>query len=83
MKLLEHITENKHVLMVLVGKPEGNRPLEVLRPRCKNNIKMTSKDIVCRGIWNGSIHLEMNCGLLQIGNRNFKSLKIPEISRMR
>jgi hypothetical protein len=38
----------------LVGKPEGNRPLE--RPRCmwKNNIKMDLQDVGCRGLdWIG------------------------------
>lgn len=49
MKLLEHMTENKYVLMVLVGKREGNRPLGVLSPRCKNSIKIASKHIVCGG----------------------------------
>jgi hypothetical protein len=37
---------------VLVGKPEGRRPLEIPRHRWEDNIKMDWKDLVHdRGRW--------------------------------
>jgi hypothetical protein len=42
--------EGRGIYRVLVGKPEGNRPLG--RPRCKrkNNIKMEHQEVVCGGV---------------------------------
>ena len=42
--------EGRGVYRVLVGKPEGKRPLG--RPRCrrKNNIKMDLQEVGCEGM---------------------------------
>jgi hypothetical protein len=49
--------ERRIAYRVLVGKPEGRRPLE--RPRCrgKNNIKMDFREK-----WDGSIWLRIGTG---------------------
>jgi len=36
--------------MVLVGKPEGNRPLGRSRRRWKDNIKMALQEVGCGGM---------------------------------
>ena len=36
--------------MVLVGKPEGNRPLGRPRRRWEDNIKMDLQDVGCKGM---------------------------------
>ena len=43
-------TLNQGAYRVLVGKPEGNRPLGI--PRCKweDNIKMDLQEVGCRGM---------------------------------
>jgi hypothetical protein len=47
--------EGRNVYRVLVGKPEGKRPLERPRRRWKDGIKMDLREIVWRGVeW---IHL--------------------------
>jgi hypothetical protein len=38
------------VYRVLVGNPEGNRPLGRPRRRCKDNIKMYLQEIGCGGM---------------------------------
>jgi hypothetical protein len=43
--------EKRNAYRILVGKPEGKRPLERLRRRWVNNIKMDLREIE----W-GSIH---------------------------
>jgi hypothetical protein len=43
MRLAGHVArmgEGRHVYRVLVGKPEGKRPLERPRRRCEDGIKM-------------------------------------------
>jgi hypothetical protein len=42
--------EGSGVSRVLVGKPEGNRPLRRPRRRWDNIIKMDHQDVGCRGI---------------------------------
>jgi hypothetical protein len=37
--------ERRNGYRVLVGKPEGKRPLGRLRQRCENNIKMDLREI--------------------------------------
>jgi hypothetical protein len=37
--------EKRNVYRLLVGKPEGKRPLGRTRPRCVDNIKMNLADI--------------------------------------
>jgi hypothetical protein len=39
--------ERRGVYRILVGKPEGKRPLAKPRPRSKNNIKMDLQDVGC------------------------------------
>jgi hypothetical protein len=38
------------VYRVLVGKPEGKRPLGRPRPRWEDNIKMDLQEVECKGI---------------------------------
>jgi hypothetical protein len=42
-----HLGERRHIYRVLVGKPEGKRPLG--RPKCKweDNIKMDLQEVGC------------------------------------
>ena len=42
--------EMRGVYRDLVGKPEGNRPLERPRRRWENNIKMDLQEVGCGGI---------------------------------
>jgi len=53
--------ERRGVYRVLVGKPEGKRPLG--RPRCRwdNNIKMDLQE-VGYGVWTGSSWLRIGTG---------------------
>jgi hypothetical protein len=39
--------EGRGVYRVLVGKPEGNRPLGRVRRRWENNIKMDLQEVGC------------------------------------
>ena len=39
--------ERRGVYRVLVGKPEGKRPLGTPRPRWEDNIKMDLKEVGC------------------------------------
>ena len=39
--------EERRVTGVLVGKPEGKRPLERPRRRCLNNIRMELQEVGC------------------------------------
>jgi len=45
-------------IQVLVGKPEGKRPLGRLRSRWEDNIKMNLRGVGC-GAWTGSIWLRI------------------------
>jgi len=42
--------EGKGVYRVLVGKPEGKRPLGRPKPRWENNIKMYLQEVGCGGM---------------------------------
>jgi len=42
--------ENRGVYRVLVGKPEGKRPLGRPRRRWENNIKMDLQEVECEGM---------------------------------
>jgi len=42
--------ERRGVYRVLVGKPEGKRPLGRPRLRWENNIKMDFQEVVCGGM---------------------------------
>jgi hypothetical protein len=55
MRLAGHVTRmgerrNVRVYRILVGKPEGRRPLGRPRPRWKDNIKMDLREIGLGGI---------------------------------
>ena len=50
--------ERRDVYRVLVGKPEGKRPLGRQRLRWQNNIKMDIQEVGC-GTWTGSIWLRI------------------------
>jgi len=43
--------EGRGVHKVLVGKPEGKRPLGRPRPRWEDNIKMDLREVGGRGDW--------------------------------
>jgi hypothetical protein len=46
--------EDRGVYRVLVGKPEGNRPLRIPRLRWEDNIRMDLKEVGCGDIdWIG------------------------------
>ena len=42
--------ERRGTYRILVGKPEGGRPLVRLRHRCEKNIKMNLKEVGCGGM---------------------------------
>jgi hypothetical protein len=42
--------ERRDVYRVLVGEPEGKRPLERPRRRGEDNIKMDLQEVVCGGL---------------------------------
>jgi hypothetical protein len=44
------VGEGRGVYRVLVGKPEGKRPLRRSRHRWENNIKVDLQEVGCRGI---------------------------------
>jgi S-ribosylhomocysteine lyase LuxS involved in autoinducer biosynthesis len=39
--------ERRGIYMVLMGKPEGKRPLGRTRRRCEDNIKMDLQEVRC------------------------------------
>jgi hypothetical protein len=43
---VERMEEERNVYSVLVGKPEGKRPLGSLRRRCEDGIRIDLTDIV-------------------------------------
>jgi len=45
------VGESRGVYRVLVGKPEGKRPLGRPRPRWEDNIKMDLQEVVCGGMY--------------------------------
>jgi hypothetical protein len=53
--------ERRGVYRVLVGKPEGKRPLVRLRRSWKDIIKMDLQEVGC-GAWTGLIWLRMGTG---------------------
>jgi len=47
---LAHVGERRGVYRVLVGKPEGKRPLWRPRHRWEDNVKMDLQEVGCGGI---------------------------------
>ena len=45
-----HMGEGKGVYSVLVGKPEGKKPLGKPRHRWEDNIQMDHQELVCGGM---------------------------------
>jgi hypothetical protein len=54
--------EGRGVYRVLVGKPEGKRPLGIPRHRWEENIKMNLQEMGWRGVRIGLIWLRMGTG---------------------
>ena len=63
--------ERRGVYRVLVGRPEGKRPIEKLRRRWEENIKMVLQEVRCGGMdwielaqhrdrWRGLVNEVMN-----------------------
>ena len=64
MKWAEHVArmgERRGIYRVLVGKPEGKRPLRRPRPRWEDNIKIDLQEVGC-GVWTGSSWLRVGTG---------------------
>jgi len=55
------LRERIGVYSVLVGKPEGKRPLGRARRRWEDNIKMDLREVGC-GVWTGSSWLRIGTG---------------------
>jgi hypothetical protein len=51
--------EGRNVYRVLVGKPEGKRPLERPRRRWEDGIKMDLRETGSWGVWSGSTWLRI------------------------
>jgi hypothetical protein len=47
---VEHMGERRGIYRVLVGEPEGNRPLGRTKCRLENNIKMDLQEVSCGGM---------------------------------
>jgi hypothetical protein len=64
MKLVGHVArmgERRGVYSVLVGKPEGKRPLGKPMHRWEDNIKMDLREVIWR-LWTGSSWLRIGKG---------------------
>jgi hypothetical protein len=53
--------EKRGLYRVLVGKPEGTRPLGIHRRRWEDNIKMNLNEVGC-GVWTGLNWLRIGTG---------------------
>jgi hypothetical protein len=47
---VEHMGDRRGVYRVLVGKPEGKRPLGRLKRKWEDNIKMDLQEVGCEGL---------------------------------
>jgi len=70
-----HTGEGRGMYRVLVGKPEGKRPLETPRHRWKDNMEMDLQEVGCGGMewielaqdrdrWRALVNAVMNLGVL-------------------
>ena len=65
MRWARHVScmgESRGVYRVLVGKPEGKKPLGRPRLRWEDNIKMDLQEAGCGGTWTGSIWFRVGIG---------------------
>jgi hypothetical protein len=56
---MAHMGEGRNVYRVLMGTPEGRRPLERLRRRWKDGIKMDLEGDWLWGVWSGFTWLQI------------------------
>jgi len=56
--------ERRGLYRVLVGKPEGKRPLRRPRRRWEDNIKMVLQEVGCGGLWTGLLWIGTGGGHL-------------------
>jgi hypothetical protein len=54
--------EGRNMYRVLMGKPEGKRPLERPRSRWEDGIKMDLTEIGWGGVWSGFSWLRIGTG---------------------
>jgi hypothetical protein len=84
--------EERGVYMVLVGKPEGKRPLGRPRHRWKDNIRMDLQVVGCRGMdgiglsqdrdrWRAIVNAVMNLRVQQPAGNFLTSYKPVSLSR--
>jgi hypothetical protein len=67
MRWAGHVGEGRNVYRVLVGKPEGKRPLGRPRSRREDGIKMDLREIGW-GVWSGIRWLRIGTGGGALGN---------------
>ena len=71
--------EEKGVYRVLVGKPEGKRPLGRPRPRCVDNIRMDLQEVGCGYMdWTGLAQDRQLAYACECGNEPSGSVKCGE-----
>jgi hypothetical protein len=54
--------DNRGTYKVLVGKPDGRRPLRRSRFRWEDNIKRDHREVEWGGAWTGSVVLRISTG---------------------
>jgi hypothetical protein len=73
-----HLVEGRSMYRVLVGKPEGKRPLGRPRRRLEDNIKMDLQEVGC-GVWTGLDWVRIEtAGTCKCGNEPSGSIKCGE-----
>jgi hypothetical protein len=70
--------ERRDVYRVLVGKPEGKRPLARPRSRRENNIKMDLQEVGCGGMDWIELAQGQVAGTCECGNEPSGSVKCEE-----
>jgi len=71
--------EERHIYRVLVGKPEGKRPLGRPRHKWEDNIKMDLQELGCGGMdWIDMAQDRDMAGTCECGNEPSGSVKCGE-----